>query len=419
MSAIELPTHAPAGQPAITRRWVADAIATAALLGDVVGLVLGLRPSPPGALVDQNLPGTFATFALAALFTIVGWVLRRRNAGHSMGWLLLLFGFTIAGTSLVWGITYVAGLPGGDRVLGTWVALAGVLVSAPGWTYLATAIVIRFPSGEVDSPADARLLRISGVVCLIAAGFAALRPGQMLIYPAFSNPLRPPAAVSAVASVVAPAAVVTALLLLGIGAWGMVGRYRRADRVVRLQLRWFAFAAFVSLLGGLLYFVVGVLLAPDNVPVSETTYVVMVLAICALPIAVLEAITRHHLYEIDRIIGRAFAYGALTAILAGLYAASLRLFNALFVTYTGENSEAALILTTLVLATTFTPIKTRLEKIAASRFKSDPPPDDRPTVAALPPDPELDARIEAAVRRAVDDALRERSAPGEGDATPV
>jgi len=418
MSAIGLPTDASAGPPA-TRRWLADAVAATALVADVVGLVLGLRPSPPGALVDQNLPGTFATFVLAALFTIVGYVLRRRNVGHALGWLMLFFGFTIAGTSLVWGITYVAGLPGGDRAVGTWVALAGVLVSAPGWTYLATAIVIRFPSGEVESRADARLLRVSGVVCLIAAGFAALRPGQMLIYPAFSNPLRPPAAVSAVASAVAPAAVITALLLLGFAAGSMVGRYRRADHVVRLQLRWFAFAAFVSLLGGLLYFVVGVLLAPDNVAISETTYVVMVLSICALPIAVLEAITRHRLYEIDRIIGRAFAYGALTAILAGLYAASLRLFNALFVTYTGENSEAALILTTLVLATTFTPIKTRLERIAASRFRPEPRPSDQQTPAPLPPDPELDARIEAAVRRAVDAALRERDARSEGDGEPI
>lgn len=418
MSAIELQTEAPASRPLLARPWVSGAVAAISLGAAVIGLVLGLRPSAPGALVDQNLPGTVATFVLAVLLTVVGIVLRRRDLEHTVGWLLLLFGLTSAGTSLVWGITYIAGLPGGDRALGTYVAWAGAIVSAPSWTYLATALVVRFPSGAPESAVDARLLRISGYVCLIAAAFATIRPGEFLIYPAYSNPLTLPSAVSDVATVLAPTAVITALAILGIAALGMVGRYRRAAQVERLQLKWFAFATLVALLGGSVYFVFGVLLAPDNVAIRDTTYVVQILAICSLPIAVLEAITRHRLYDIDRIIGRAFAYGALTAILAGLYAASLRLFNALFVTYTGENSEAALILTTLVLATTFTPIKTRLEKLAARRFPPETPGADQMSAPGPPPDPELDARIEAAVRRAVDAALRERDSRTGVDSPP-
>jgi hypothetical protein len=138
----------------------------------------------------------------------------------------------------------------------------------------------------------------------------------------------------------------------------------------------------------------------------------------------LQAITRHHLYDIDTIIGRTFAYGALTAILAGLYAASVRLFNAMFVTTTGENSELALVLTTLVLATTFTPIKSRLERLAARRFKPDASREadahaeagafsvrDADTTAsataALDPSA-LDARIEAIARRVAREELREQ-----------
>src|SRR4029453_14229739 len=75
------------------------------------------------------------------------------------------------------------------------------------------------------------------------------------------------------------------------------------------------------------------------------------------------------LWEIDRLVERTFVYGALTAILAGLYAATIRLLEALFVGVTGQSSDAALIIATLVLATTFTPGKSRLEHLAGSWTK--------------------------------------------------
>jgi hypothetical protein len=186
----------------------------------------------------------------------------------------------------------------------------------------------------------------------------------------------------------------------------------------------------VTLTGGAVYFVFGVLAAPENDAIRESTYVLLVLSVYSLPIAVLQAITRYRLYDIDTIIGRTFAYGLLTAILAGLYAASVRLFNALFVVFTGRADETALVLSTLVLATTFTPIKSRLERVAARRF-SPVVPDDRTSEIRSGGDPRaeidadalsamearlgarLEARVEAAVRRAVDDALRERESRGD------
>jgi hypothetical protein len=86
------------------------------------------------------------------------------------------------------------------------------------------------------------------------------------------------------------------------------------------------------------------------------------------PVAITIAILRYRLYDIDSIISRAFVYGALTAVLAGIYTASIRLFNAIFVATTGENSDIALVITTLLLATTFTPIKRRLELLAGRRM---------------------------------------------------
>jgi hypothetical protein len=189
----------------------------------------------------------------------------------------------------------------------------------------------------------------------------------------------------------------------------MVERYRGASTVERLQLRWFAFAGALVLAGGALYLVVGVLVAPNNDVLREWTYVLMILGISSLPIAVLVAITRYRLYEIDRIISRTVAYGALTAVLAGLYAASVRGFNAIFVAVTGQESEGALVLSTLVLATTFTPIKSTLEKLAARRFPvTQPPSGTQPDPLVTAPHDDLDARIEAIARRVAAEVLAER-----------
>jgi hypothetical protein len=103
--------------------------------------------------------------------------------------------------------------------------------------------------------------------------------------------------------------------------------------------------------------------------IGDVTWLALCTGATLIPVAALIAILRYDLYQIDRIIGRTFVYGALTAILAGVYTAGIRLLNWVFVEMTGESSDLPLVLTTLVLATTFTPIKTRLENIAAERLQ--------------------------------------------------
>jgi hypothetical protein len=412
MTMVELSTDALERQPTPARSRTATAVAGVALFAAIVGLVLGFRPAPVQVIVGQNLPGSLATFGLAALFTVVGLVLRRRRVEHSVGWILLLFGLAAGITSLIWGITYVGGLPNGDHVLGRNVAWIGTAISLPMWSYLVTSLIVRFPTGTAETRADAGVLRIAAVTSVLAGLLAALRPGPFLIYPSFENPLALPAGLRGAVTIASTLAAVAAIAVAGSGALNMIGRYRRAAQVEQLQLRWFAFAAILTLTGGAVYLVLGVLLAPDNDAIRESTYVVLILSVYSLPIAVLEAISRYRLYDIDTIIGRTFAYGALTAILAGLYAASVRLFNALFVAFTGRADETALVLSTLVLATTFTPIKSRLERVAERRFRPVVPEGEPEPLDLLPRDAELDARIEAAVRRAVAEAFRDTDAKG-------
>ena len=78
---------------------------------------------------------------------------------------------------------------------------------------------------------------------------------------------------------------------------------------------------------------------------------------------------RYRLYEIDRIVNRALVYGALTAILAGVFAALAGVTERLFIALTGQSSDASVVLATLAVATLYTPLRDRIEAIVDRRFK--------------------------------------------------
>src|SRR5437763_16929286 len=128
MAAFDIPSDV-RGSGAAARTWLSLTLAVVAVTTALVGLGLSIRPSPEGVVVGQDILGSIATFGLAVTFTIVGLILRRSRDDHSIGWLLLVFGAAVGVTSLLWGITYVAGLPGGDPLLGQNVAWLAVAIS--------------------------------------------------------------------------------------------------------------------------------------------------------------------------------------------------------------------------------------------------------------------------------------------------
>lgn len=80
------------------------------------------------------------------------------------------------------------------------------------------------------------------------------------------------------------------------------------------------------------------------------------------PVSIALAILKFRLWDVDEFVNYAFVYGASTAILAGVFAALSGLTQRLFVLTTGAKSDAALIITTLIIATVFTPLKGQVQK---------------------------------------------------------
>jgi hypothetical protein len=90
------------------------------------------------------------------------------------------------------------------------------------------------------------------------------------------------------------------------------------------------------------------------------------------PLSVAIAIFRYRLLEVDTFVNRTVFYGIMTAILAGVASGTITLCQKIFVAVTGEKSDMALVIATLVLVAAFEPIKSRMRSLVDSRLREAP-----------------------------------------------
>jgi hypothetical protein len=92
------------------------------------------------------------------------------------------------------------------------------------------------------------------------------------------------------------------------------------------------------------------------------------LTLSIVPLALSIAVLRYRLYEIDLIINRTLVYGALTAMLVGMYVGSIVVLQGLLRALTGHESQLAIVASTLVVAALFNPLSRRIQGFIDRRF---------------------------------------------------
>lgn len=92
------------------------------------------------------------------------------------------------------------------------------------------------------------------------------------------------------------------------------------------------------------------------------------LLLLPIPIALAVAIVRHQLFDIDVIIRRTLVYTLLTATLAAIYFASVIILQSLLGAFSGGLSDLAIVLSTLAIATLFSPLRKGIQTAIDRRF---------------------------------------------------
>jgi hypothetical protein len=141
--------------------------------------------------------------------------------------------------------------------------------------------------------------------------------------------------------------------------------YRRArDPVARAQGRWVFFALILVLFLHLALGVVPELIAEQPL----INWNLLALIALVIPLSIVIAILRYGLFDIELIIRRTTQYALVTSLLALIYFASVVLLQSLFGRAFGDQSNVIIVLSTLLIAALFLPLRRRVQEIIDRRF---------------------------------------------------
>ncbi len=153
----------------------------------------------------------------------------------------------------------------------------------------------------------------------------------------------------------------------------VVYRYRRVSTPLeRQQLKWVVFGITLAMVAFMGWFIPQLFLfsslSPHGSVYDLIGHPLMVLSELSIPLSIGFAILRYHLWDIDVIINKALVYGTLTTILALVYIGLILALQYLLRELINQNSNVAIVISTLVIAALFQPLRGRIQQIIDRRF---------------------------------------------------
>lgn len=315
-----------------------------------VVLILNLLSPLPGEEDAWPWVGGLTAFPVTAVLILI------HRPDNRVGWAL---GGTAISAGLIFVMSwYPATYPGGP--FSSYVE-ALERIAAVGQFVAIIALLYLFPTGKTAGRIFQRSLQaffavmaFLTVVLLLSPSPLHMtgRPNPFGVLPAWLGRLGDDGAVALL-----PFALV--------GLVSLAARWRGADVVQRSQLKWFLTGAIAA---------VAILVAanilpeePGNDLFESVGGVLVLLAFWSMPAAVVVAVLRYRLYDIDRVISRTVTYALLTACLAGTYFGVVVGLQALMRSMSG-GSDLAIVITTLVVAALFLPVRRRVQDAVDRRF---------------------------------------------------
>jgi hypothetical protein len=346
-----------------TAFWLAWLLCGLSLVLTTLSLLLLARSiSHPGVHVfDHWLDSTLAAIG----FSTVGAVIAPRTPSDNLiGLLFCVVGLLFALTHLI-----------AEYAIYTLLAAPGSLLPAgeaaawlTSWLWIpqigsVLLVILLFPDGLLPSRGWRWFAWLSVLLMLVGALLCAFAPGPIIALGPIQNPL----AVESLPSVYKTVERVVNTLML-VAVISLFIRLRRAGEQERQQIKWFVYAIALAIGGAVLTFPVSE--AIGSLWLKWIGFVPFIVGVMFIPISMGIAIIRYRLYEIDTLINRTLVYGSLTALLAALYFGGVTATQAIFRALTSQEqqSQLAIVISTLVIAALFMPLRRRIQGFIDRRF---------------------------------------------------
>jgi hypothetical protein len=350
--------------------WLAWFLLACAIVFPVGSLLL----LATGCGTSNENPAGFHWLQMATglAFVLLGFLIIHYRPENRIGWLCNLIGFTFAIQSFL--DVYVScGLDGRalpEMSYMAWLSYLTPIVSASSLFILLPQL---FPDGRFLSPRWRAVCWISVSIIGLLALVTAFLPGPLL-YNGFDViiPLNNPLGLEVIPGTWGPAlnslikvAIIGAAIM---AIASLVTRWRRSTGDTRQQLKWFAYFLVTAVFVQLVVFEMGGAFIFPEIRSSGWYLAILTVVLLGFPITIGIAVFKYRLYDIDIIIRKTLVYAVLTILLATIYFGFVVLLQSLFAAVSGEQSAVAIVISTLIIAALFTPLRNRLQWFIDRRF---------------------------------------------------
>jgi hypothetical protein len=304
---------------------------------------------------------------LVLTYPTVGALVASRLPKNPIGWIFLStglvaiafqgFAFAYAEYSL-----YVreGSLPVTEYVawLLQWIAFPFVVLAT-------VLLLLLFPSGSLPSRKWRVVVWMAVCGAVMFTLWEASTPGPLETHPSIDNPVEIGGAVGNAIELVSKVGIVLVLISGLFAVLSLIYRLAQARGDERQQMKWFVFATAIMFSG--------LFLLPlfSSWPLlNRISWGVGMFGFLFFPVATGIAILRYRLYNIDILINRTLVYGSLTLMLALVYFGGVTATQALFTALTGqeEQPQLAIVVSTLLIAALFTPLRRHVQSFIDRRF---------------------------------------------------
>jgi hypothetical protein len=162
------------------------------------------------------------------------------------------------------------------------------------------------------------------------------------------------------------------LVIYGSIIYSQIYRYRHVSTPVqRQQTKWIILGVATAIVVA-----IGIIAIFHFIPTTVTfnlsglivTNIIWPAAFLLIPLSIGFSILRYRLYDIDLLINRTLVYGSLTTLLALLYFGLIFALQSLFQGLFHQNNAIAIVISTLIIAALFQPLRHRIQRFIDRRF---------------------------------------------------